>query len=97
MASIGSKRRSGESTQVRHHGEDAAMALALLLVSIFGLAVATLLLLELLAAVPTAIGFIVLVSIVAACVMLGRAVREKLASLPQLQRGPIPIVRQLRR
>jgi membrane protein implicated in regulation of membrane protease activity len=73
------------------------MALALLLVSIFGLAVATLLLLELLSAVPTAIGFVVLVSIVAAFVMLWRAVREKVASLPQLQRGPTPTIRQLRR
>ncbi len=82
---------------MRNHGEDAAMALALLLVSVFGLAVATLLLLELLAALPGAIGFIVLVSIVAACVMIGRAVREKVASLPQLQRGPIPSVRQIRR
>ena len=73
------------------------MALALLLVSVFGLAVATLLLLQLLAALPAAIGFIVLVSIVTAVVMLGRAVREKFSSLPQLQRGPIPTVRQLRR
>jgi hypothetical protein len=73
------------------------MALALLLVSIFGLAVSTLLLLEFLAAVPTAIGFVVLVSIVAAFVMLGRAVREKVASLPQLQRGLTPTIRQLRR
>ena len=73
------------------------MALALLLVSVFGLAVATLLLLELLAAVPTAIGFVVLVSIVAALVMLARALREKFSSLPSLQRGPIPIVRQQRR
>ena len=73
------------------------MALALLLVSVFALAVATLLLLQLLAALPAAIGFIVLVSIVTAVVMLGRAVREKFSSLPQLQRGPIPTVRQLRR
>jgi membrane protein implicated in regulation of membrane protease activity len=73
------------------------MALALLLVSVFGLAVATLLLLQLLAALPIAIGFIVVVSIVAALVMLGRAFREKFASLPQLQRGPIPTVRQARR
>ena len=73
------------------------MAIALLLVSGFGLAVATLLLLELLAAVPAAIGFVVLVSIVAALVMLGRAVREKVASLPHLQRGQIPTIRQIRR
>ena len=81
----------------RTRGEDAAMAIALLLVSVFGLAVATLLLLELLAAVPAAIGFVVVVSIAAALVMLGRALREKLTSLPQLQRGPIPTIRQLRR
>ena len=73
------------------------MALALLLVSVFGTAVATLLLLQLLAAVPLAIGFIVLVSIVAAVVMLGRAVQEKFASLPQLQRGLIPTIRHARR
>jgi len=73
------------------------MALALLLVSVFGLAVATLLLLELLAAVPATIGFVVVVSIIAAVVMLGRAVREKFSSLPSLQRGSIPKVSQLRR
>ncbi len=97
MAGERTKRRASVSARPPTLGEDAAMALALLLVSVFGLAVATLLLLELLAAVPTAIGFVVLVSIAAAFVMLGRAVREKVASLPQLQRGPIPTVRQIRR
>lgn len=76
-------------------GEDAVMVLGLIVIGGFALAIAALLLLELLMALPTAMSFVVFVSIVVAVIMLGRAVAEKAASLPEGQRGPVPILRNL--
>lgn len=87
-------RNTGEPTT---SGEDAIMVLGLLVTSGFALTIATLLLLELLAALPMALSFVVFVSIVVALVMLWRAIREKIVSLPSRQRGPVPVVRNLGR
>ena len=76
-------------------GEDAVMVLGLIVVGGFALTIATLLLVELLMALPTAMSFVVFVSLVVAVIMLGRAVAEKAASLPEGQRGPVPILRHL--
>lgn len=71
------------------------MVLGLIVTGGFALTIATLLLLELLVALPAALSFVVFVSIVVAVVMLGRAVSEKVASLPNRQRGGVPILRNL--
>jgi len=76
-------------------GEDAAMVLGLIITSGFALAIATLLLVELLLALPTMMSFEVFVCVVVAVIMLGRAIAEKAASLPGRQRGPVPILRNL--
>jgi membrane protein implicated in regulation of membrane protease activity len=86
------KRRPGAANS---SGEDAVMVLGLIVTCGFSLTIATLLLLELLLALPTAMSFVVFVSIVVAVIMLGRAVAEKAASLPEGQRGPVPILRNL--
>ena len=76
-------------------GEDAVMVLGLIVTGGFALTIATLLLVELLMALPTAMSFVVFVSIVVAVIMLGRAVAQKAASLPEGQRGPVPVLRNL--
>jgi len=85
-------RRPGEPNS---SGEDAVMVLGLIVTGGFALTIATLLLVELLLALPTVMSFVVIVSIFAAVIMLGRAVAEKAASLPEGQRGPVPILRNL--
>lgn len=87
--------RAGGSRDPKTSGEDAAMVLGLLVTGGFALAIATLLLLELLVALPTALSFVVFVSIAVAVIMLGRAVSEKVTSLPNRQRGRVPILRNL--
>jgi uncharacterized membrane protein YkvI len=88
----GRRRAEGSSA-----GSDAAMVLGLLITGGFALAVATLLLLELLVALPAALSFLVIVSIVAAILMLGRAVSEKITSLPSRGRSTsVPVLRRLR-
>jgi len=71
------------------------MVLGLIITSGFALAIATLLLVELLLALPTMMSFEVFVCVVVAVIMLGRAIAEKAASLPGRQRGPVPILRNL--
>jgi hypothetical protein len=71
------------------------MVLGLILVCVFALTIATLLLVDLLLALPTMMSLEVLVSVVVAVIMLGRAIAEKAASLPRRQRGRIPILRNL--
>jgi len=87
--------RNRKASDPKSSGEDAVMVLGLIVTGGFALTIATLLLLELLAALPLALSFVVFVSIVVALVMLGRAVAEKIASLPNRQRGGVPIVRNL--
>ena len=86
------KRGSGVPTS---SGEDAVMVLGLIVTSGFALTIATLLLVELLLALPIVMSFVVFVSIVVAVIMLGRAVAEKVASLPDGQRGLVPVLRNL--
>lgn len=87
--------RTGEAPKTK--GEDAAMVLGLLVAGGFAFAVATLLLLELLAALPDMLSFLVVVSLMAATVMLVRAVIEKITALPaHAPDGPAPILRHLR-
>ena len=90
--SVFGNRRPGEPNS---SGEDAVMVLGLIVTGGFALTIATLLLVELLLALPTVMSFVVIVSIFAAVIMLGRAVAEKAASLPEGQRGPVPILRNL--
>ena len=78
-------------------GEDAVMVLGLIVTSGFALAIATLLLVELLEALPAALSFVVFISVVATVVMIARAIAEKASSLPIGQRGAVPILRHLRR
>lgn len=85
-------RISRESTT---SGEDAVMVLGLLVTAGFAITIATLLLLELLQALPPMLSFVVFVSIVVALVMLGRAVAEKVESLPHRPRGGVPVLRNL--
>jgi membrane protein implicated in regulation of membrane protease activity len=85
-------RRPGEPSS---SGEDAVMVLGLIVTGGFALAIATLLLVDLLLALPTVMSFVVFVSIVVAVIMVGRAIAEKAASLPDGQRGPVPILRNL--
>jgi membrane protein implicated in regulation of membrane protease activity len=87
--------RNPSSRDPKTSGEDAVMVLGLIVTGGFALTIATLLLLELLVALPVALSFVVFVSIVVAVVMLGRAVSEKVASLPNRQRGGVPILRNL--
>ena len=90
-----SQRRN--TTDASTKGGDAAMVLGLLVTGGFALAVVSLLLLELLLALPEALSFLVALSIVAAIVMLGRAVAEKITSLPSDMRdGSVPVLRRLR-
>jgi membrane protein implicated in regulation of membrane protease activity len=85
-------RRSGEP---KSRGEDTVMVLGLIVTGGFALTIATLLLLELLSALPIALSFVVFVSIVVAVIMLARAVSERVSSLPNRQRGRVPILRNL--
>jgi hypothetical protein len=85
-------RRPGE---LNSSGEDAVMVLGLILVCVFALAIGTLLLVDLLLALPTMMSLEVFVSILVAVIMLGRAIAEKAASLPGRQRGGVPILRNL--
>jgi membrane protein implicated in regulation of membrane protease activity len=71
------------------------MVLGLIVTGGFALTIATLLLVELLLALPTVMSFVVFVSIIVAVIMLGRAVAEKAASLPDGQRGLVPVLRHL--
>jgi hypothetical protein len=71
------------------------MVLGLIVASAFALAIATLLLVELLLALPAMMSFEVSVCIIVAVIMLGRAIAEKAASLPGGQRGPVPTIRHL--
>lgn len=73
------------------------MVLGLLVTGGFALTIATLLLLELLVALPETLSFLLVVSIVAAVAMLARAVLERSTALPDGQRGSVPILRRLRR
>ncbi|HET9061938.1 MAG TPA: hypothetical protein VFO62_01495 [Candidatus Binatia bacterium] len=87
--------RNRNSRDPKTRGEDAVMVLGLIVTGGFALTIATLLLLELLVALPAALSFVVFVSIVVAVIMLGRAVSEKVTSLPNRQRGGVPILRNL--
>lgn len=87
--------RNRSSRDPKTSGEDAVMVLGLIVTGGFALTIATLLLLELLAALPAALSFVVFVSIVVAVIMFGRAVSEKVSSLPNRQRGGVPILRNL--
>jgi membrane protein implicated in regulation of membrane protease activity len=87
--------RNRRSWEPKSRGEDAVMVLGLIVTGGFALTIATLLLLELLSALPIALSFVVFVSIVVALIMLARAVSEKVSSLPNRQRGGVPILRNL--
>ncbi len=87
--------RSRNPAEAKTSGEDAVMVLGLIVTAGFAITIATLLLLELLQALPPILSFVVFVSIVVALVMLGRAVAEKVASLPHRPRGGVPILRNL--
>ena len=77
-------------------GEDAAIVLALLACSAFGLTIATLLVLEFIAFLPKGIDTIAFVCIAALFLVIGRALLERILSLPAVYRGEVPIVRHRR-
>ena len=67
-------------------GEDAALVIALLAAGAFGLAIATLLLFEVLKFLPDGIDTIVFICVVLLGLVVGRALFERVLSLPGLLR-----------
>lgn len=77
-------------------GEDAALVLALLSACAFGLTIATLLLLEFLNFLPKGIDTVFFICVVALGLVVGRALFERILSLPAVYRGEVPVVRHRR-
>jgi hypothetical protein len=77
-------------------GEDAALVLSLLAAGAFGLAIVTLLLFEVLEFLPDGIDTIVFICVVLLGLVVGRALFERVLSLPAVYRGEVPVVRHRR-
>ena len=77
-------------------GEDAALVLSLLAACAFGLTIATLLMLEFLEFLPKGIDTIFFICVVALGLVVGRALFERILSLPAVYRGEVPVVRHRR-
>jgi hypothetical protein len=88
------KRR--HDTEGTSPGEDAALVLALLAACAFGLTIATLLLLEFLNFLPKGIDTIFFICVVSLGLVVGRALFERILSLPAVYRGEVPVVRHRR-
>ena len=72
------------------------LVLALLAACAFGLTIATLLLLEFLNFLPKGIDTIFFICVVSLGLVVGRALFERILSLPAVYRGEVPVVRHRR-
>ena len=89
-------KRRQKNSEGTSPGEDAAFVLALLAACAFGLTIATLLMLELLEFLPRGIDTIFFICVVALGLVVGRALFERILSLPAVYRGEVPVVRHRR-
>lgn len=67
--------------------------LSLIIISVLGLAVVSLMTLEFLDILPTGIGMTVTLSLLAFAVVVGRAILERVGAVPSVYRTMTPVVR----
>jgi hypothetical protein len=93
MALLERTTRRARADDHRTYGEEVALMLSLVIVSVLGLTLVSLLVVQFLDILPSGVSVTVMLSLLVFGIVVGRAMFERILAVPTIYRGLTPIVR----